>query len=876
MPSAAAESQGISAVAPVGAFLDDLLSRAASLKPTASVDPPLKDSDFKDLQSQLGEVLGPELTEDGNDAKKVHRFAVIETAVRATFSDLIATTSIDSPDFVRVWNLFDILSILSDTEQCDPALLFWLVEELLDSQTIAGCRKVFDFLESRRERITAKHFKQKQLVILRTCNELLRRLSRALDPAFCGRVFIFMFQSFPLGDKSSVNLRGEYHVENVTTYDREQPQLPSDKMDVDTDSSTQQKSFINDRKISPRPGVADSKKQQQQQQPEKQPLDPDALYPIFWSLQESFSQPKRLFEPNNFADFKSALESTVAVFKTIKPDTRTSKDKQEKQTEESKARVMKRKRSSGGESEDELANGFNPKYLTSRDLFKLEISDLAFRRNVLVQALIIIDFLLSLSAKAKEKIAGINPANKSVTYSDQLLSEDDTKWTMDMKKAIAEYLKLGTEGPYFYRMVETVLSRDKNWVRWKIENCPSIELPPLLPEIFQQARAVAGKAATNKRLRATPMGSLRLDFLSDDGDDRLDEFKDRGRYAYPELETFRRGIADDDFEIDMPSSNASRRAAVEGKASKTWRALRIAGRHKLAVFDKIQDDERIDVIFEPVKDEDEEAEMEGEGGKGGGQGGEDGEGDGGDVVMPGDKRPIVMVGTDNNNNNNNSSSNLVGELLGKHKGTFRRVPQHTTRKMEDGETDGKEYHFVDALKFGMMRDGDQFLAFTEVEGEPDKSRGTSRRVVEGILESGKVAVMILDHEGAQQVKDNGFDARFVLLLKSSSSDSLAAVPEDTSLYESVIEGEDLSSLESAIFGGSALLPKAEEEERSGSEVKSVDANEDKEGIADDDAGKKNEGGEKEEEEEDVAMADATATATATANKSGGEDGCLIS
>jgi THO complex subunit 1 len=84
--------------------------------------------------------------------------------------------------------------------------LFWLVEELLDSQTIAGCRKVFDFLESRRERITAKHFKQKQLVILRTCNELLRRLSRALDPAFCGRVFIFMFQSFPLGDKSSVNL----------------------------------------------------------------------------------------------------------------------------------------------------------------------------------------------------------------------------------------------------------------------------------------------------------------------------------------------------------------------------------------------------------------------------------------------------------------------------------------------------------------------------------------------------------------------------------------------------------------------------------------------------------------------------------------------
>jgi hypothetical protein len=39
-------------------------------------------------------------------------------------------------------------------EQCEPGLIFWLIEELLDSQTIEGCRKVFDYLESRRERNT--------------------------------------------------------------------------------------------------------------------------------------------------------------------------------------------------------------------------------------------------------------------------------------------------------------------------------------------------------------------------------------------------------------------------------------------------------------------------------------------------------------------------------------------------------------------------------------------------------------------------------------------------------------------------------------------------------------------------------------------------
>ena len=40
-------------------------------------------------------------------------------------------------------------------EKCEPGLIFWLVEELLDTQTIDGCRIIFDYLDSRRERITA-------------------------------------------------------------------------------------------------------------------------------------------------------------------------------------------------------------------------------------------------------------------------------------------------------------------------------------------------------------------------------------------------------------------------------------------------------------------------------------------------------------------------------------------------------------------------------------------------------------------------------------------------------------------------------------------------------------------------------------------------
>lgn len=42
-----------------------------------------------------------------------------------------------------------------------------------------------------------------------------------------------------------------------------------------------------------------------------------------------------------------------------------------------------------------------------------------------MQALIIMDFLLSLSAKAKEKLAGAKVHNKSVMYLDQRLTEEE-------------------------------------------------------------------------------------------------------------------------------------------------------------------------------------------------------------------------------------------------------------------------------------------------------------------------------------------------------------------------------------------------------------------------------------------------------------------
>ncbi|KPM46275.1 hypothetical protein AK830_g339 [Neonectria ditissima] len=840
MPALDMDNSRIPAVATARALLEELLQQAGDVKQATTIDPALNKSDFEDLSGRVSQVaskLPVGADSAATDSQiKARQFAMIETASREIFSNLIATTRIESPDFVKVWNLLDILSILSDEGQCDPALLFWLAEELLDSQTIAGCHKIFDFLESRRERIIANHFKQKQLCILRSCNELLRRLSRAEDTGFCGRVFIFMFQSFPLGDKSSVNLRGEYHVENVTTYETN-PVEPDSKMDVDVPAPGS-KEQVASRSTSK---STDSKKGDKA-------MDPNDLYPIFWSLQESFSQPRKLFEPSDLATFKESLGATMKVFQSI------HNDRGSRKSAEDSRRSLKRKRESG--EDEDTTDAFNPKYLTSRDLFELEISDLSFQRHILVQALIVMDFLLSLSAPAREKLSAIPSANKAVMYVDQVISEEDAKWANDMKTTIADYLRQGSDGPYFYRMVETVLARDKNWVRWKIEGCHPFLRDPVSPSDFVEAKNAVSRTATSKRLRATPLGAVPLDFLrNEDEETAMDRLKVEERYRIPDLDSFKRKIADDDFEIEMPTNDQTKAAAIANKSSKTWRALRIAARTKLAAFDKIDDPKKIDIAFEELNEADEAEDTT--------------EPTAGDADMPTNRDPIVISGPVAG-----GKSALIEKLMEEQKGVFATVVRHTTREPVDGEVKGKTFHFVKAQEFNQLRDGDRLIE----SGTRDKvDYGTSTKAIDTVTEAGKVPIIELDLEAAQYAKDMDFQARFILVkpptpeileqrLKSSGKDeatietTLKNLPTDldeskvAELFSTTIINDDLSQAVKAL--GSFIFDQASDGNKTS----------DAEGTTEDSAMNDDDGGATEddktnaaEESKEAAMPDAEAT-----------------
>jgi THO complex subunit 1 len=231
-------------------------------------------------------------------------------------------------------------------------------------------------------------------------------------------------------------------------------------------------------------------------------------------------------------------------------------------------------------------------------LFDLEVHDIAFRRHILVQILILLDFLLSLTQSAKAKLADLT--NKSVLYP-YTLSAEDAEWVTSTKASIASYLQQGSsnEGKFYYRMVDTVLSRDKNWVRWKAENCPPIDRPSVDVQQYLDAREALEKLCI-KRPLPTPPGAGDLEFLSEIAP--IGSLKDPSRYTVPTMREFYEDIAKMELDQDF-ADDEEKRALEESKERTLWRALR-ASQHRFTLCEKIENGKNPRALLgDGVKDE---------------------------------------------------------------------------------------------------------------------------------------------------------------------------------------------------------------------------------------------------------------------------------
>ncbi|KAJ3718535.1 THO complex subunit 1 transcription elongation factor-domain-containing protein [Lentinula raphanica] len=264
--------------------------------------------------------------------------------------------------YQKLQDWLDLALVFTELGATEASYTFSVVQDLLETQTIPSCMKIFDWIERRSRdrtpssttsttssssadlgsgRLTAgmQPQKGKALVLLRTLNDLLRRLSKAGGETigFSGRILTYLSQVFPLGERSGVNLRGEYG----PTWE-----MPTRETKDDTE-----------------------------------PAGQDDFYSTFWSLQLPFSKPAVFASTNppmTFGQFQDAVDKVLPVIKEATVRERAMMGVGRSASTMGSA-TLKRKRSQDEEMTTEKPNGktaeyFFAKFLTSPELLDLEVS----------------------------------------------------------------------------------------------------------------------------------------------------------------------------------------------------------------------------------------------------------------------------------------------------------------------------------------------------------------------------------------------------------------------------------------------------------------------------------------------------------------------
>ena len=91
---------------------------------------------------------------------------------------------------------------------------------------------------------------------------------------------------------------------------------------------------------------------------------------------------------------------------------------------------------------------------------------------------------------------------------------------------------------------------------------------------------------------------------------------------------------------------------------------------------------------------------------------------------------------------------------------------YTSRTARAGERDGVDYNFVSRSRFeAMVRDG-EFLEWADVFGN---YYGTCASDTEGILAGGQDVVLVIDVQGARQVRTRGIETTGIFVLPPSAA-----------------------------------------------------------------------------------------------------------
>ena len=348
------------------------------------------------------------------------------------------------PDLEAV---FDFALELCQGGYAEPGLMFVLFEEAIKALTAddgapgggAGgldAEWVFAYIERHVEALgSGAIFERGKLILLRTCNQLLRRFSQTRRASLCGRILMLLSKMLGMSERSGVNLLGRVHSDNVTDLD---PDVLGG-----TAAAAGAGAGGAERVLLDREGVR---------------IDVE-LYRAVWGLQRVFSDPLRVLRPGSDYPWGKVKTDLGAVLKAFEGTPL------------------------GGGGEETRANVDDThaaKYLTSCKLFKLQMRDAVFRRHFLLQALIVLQCLQG-------------PRRDVTATRDANLGKEARAEIDGLRRRVLRAVEASGEGGApFAEFLRRLQEREALWVKWKIASCPPIDKAPI-PRTEAADRADAGE-----------------------------------------------------------------------------------------------------------------------------------------------------------------------------------------------------------------------------------------------------------------------------------------------------------------------------------------------------------------------------------------------
>ncbi|XP_076320027.1 THO complex 1-like protein Hpr1 isoform X1 [Tachypleus tridentatus] len=414
----------------------------------------------------------------------------IKSPVDQAFRELLQKTLVEQDTSV-LEKVIKISIVAAEKELCSGSLPVMLIGDMFDCLTLDNCEELFYLLEDRvdiwKRDLFVKNCKNQ---ILRSCNDLLRRLSRSQNTVFCGRILVFLAKFFPLSERSGLNIVSEFNLENITIY--------SSKDD------TSLADFINEKDEMEEGEMDDT----------LCPVSVDYnIYRKFWSLQEFFRQPNLCYNKINWKHFASYSADVLSAFGSFKlDDVRTTKWKLNDDTASTSEKPV-----------------YFAKYLTNQKLLELELSDINFRRYILIQFLILFHYLQS-PVKFKQESF--------------VLTDEQLGWIKETTARIYKLLEqTSSDGSNFSKNVAHILKREDYWNQWKNEGCPNFNLPGK-PEKEKEVQKPARKRKVGDEIHAADsqgkilLGNAELNRLWNLCPDNWEACRSKKRDFVPSLEKY--------------------------------------------------------------------------------------------------------------------------------------------------------------------------------------------------------------------------------------------------------------------------------------------------------------------------------------------------